>query len=185
MNCIYASLFVARLPPNHSDLWRDIRVSNITKSQHPHYRGACASFAKDHNVEQVAASIGMSAHVLRNKFNQAQKHKLSGEDLIALYHATQDETLLDALLLECGLTAVAIPSAERAPSLTHQVIQLNSQIASIGQRTLELTERGRITNNEHRSFMSIATAAMGSVALLINDVEQRFQVMSPLAALAM
>lgn len=65
------------------------------------------------------------------------------------------------------------------------MIQLNSQISSIGQRTLELTERSRITSNEHRSFMSIAAAAMGSVALLINDVEQRFQVVSPLAALAM
>ncbi|WP_368206130.1 phage regulatory CII family protein [Aeromonas sp. s5] len=160
-------------------------MSNTTRNLHPYYRSACAGFVKDRNIEKLAASMGMSAHVLRNKFNQQQKHKLSGDDLIALYQVTKDETLLDALLFECGLTAVAIPDAERAPSLTHQVIQLNSQIASIGQRTLELTERGRITSNEHRSFMSIAAAAMGSVALLINDVEQRFQVVSPLAALAM
>lgn len=160
-------------------------MSNTTRNIHPYYRSACASFVKGRNVEKLAASIGMSAHVLRNKFNQQQKHKLSGDDLIALYHATKDEALLDALLFECGLTAVAIPDAERAPSLTHQVIHLNSQIASIGQRTLELTERGRITGNDHRTFMSIATEAMGAVALLINDVDRRFQVVSPIAALAM
>ncbi|MFQ2646965.1 phage regulatory CII family protein [Aeromonas caviae] len=175
----------SNLRVNPNDIWREIRVSNNTRNLHPHYRSACAGFVKDRNVEKLAASMGMSAHVLRNKFNQQQKHKLSGDDLIALYQVTKDETLLDALLFECGLTAVAIPDAERAPSLTHQVINLNSQIASIGQRTLELTERGRITSNEHQSFMSIAAAAMGSVALLINDVEQRFQVVSPLAALAM
>ncbi|WP_284125458.1 phage regulatory CII family protein, partial [Klebsiella pneumoniae] len=79
---------------------------------HPHYRSVCAGFVKDRNVEKLAASVGMSAHVLRNKFNQQQKHKLSGDDLIALYQVTKDETLLDALLFECGLTAVAIPDAE-------------------------------------------------------------------------
>ncbi|MDQ1883633.1 hypothetical protein A7D02_03445 [Aeromonas salmonicida] len=155
---------------------------------HRHWVSACQQFA-DNNKGKVAdlgRTIGMKhPQTLSNKLNPEQEHELTVAELISLYHATKDETLFDGALLCCGLTAVAIPQGERAPSLTHQVIHLNSQIASIGQRTLELTERGRITSKEHRTFMSIATAAMGSVALLINDVEQRFQVMSPLAALAM
>ncbi|MGY4028459.1 phage regulatory CII family protein [Aeromonas rivuli] len=160
-------------------------MSDNHTNLHPYYRAACASFVEQHNMESVAASIGMSSHVLRNKFNQAQKHKLSGDDLVALYHATHDETLLDGLLFECGLTAIAIPCTERAPSLPHQAIGLNAAVATIGQRALELTERGRITRTERNSLVSVATAAMGSLAILIHDVEQRFQAVSPLAALAM
>ena len=155
---------------------------------HTYWHQACLLFA-DNNKGKVAdlgRAIGMKhPQTLSNKLNPEQEHELTVPELISLYHATRDETLFDGALLCCGLTAVAIPKGERAPSLTHQVINLNSQIASIGLHTLELTERGRITSKEHRTFMSIATAAMGSVALLINDVEQRFQVVSPLAALAM
>ncbi|MBL0563141.1 phage regulatory CII family protein [Aeromonas hydrophila] len=155
---------------------------------HSHWHSACRLFAEKHNkkVANLGRTIGMKhPQTLSNKLNPEQEHEMTVAELISLYHATQDETLFDGALLCCGLTAIAIPKGDRAPSLTHQVINLNSQIASIGQRTLELTESGRITSKEHRTFMSIATAAMGSVALLINDVEQRFQVVSPLAALAM
>ncbi|EJN6956443.1 phage regulatory CII family protein [Aeromonas hydrophila] len=155
---------------------------------HRNWHQACQLFADNNKggVADLGRAIGMKhPQTLSNKLNPEQEHELTVAELISLYHATQDETLFDGALLCCGLTAVAIPKGERAPSLTHQVISLNSQIASIGLHTLELTERGRITSHEHRTFMSIATAAMGSVALLINDVEQRFQVVSPLAALAM
>lgn len=156
-------------------------MSNITQNIHPHYRGACAGFVKEHNVKKLAASIGMSAHVLRNKFNQQQKHKLSGDDLIAIYRATGDASLLSGLLFECGLTAVAIPKTERAPSLPHQAIDLNAKIASIGQRVLELAERGRITRSERNTLVSVATSAMGSLAILIHDIEARFQAVPTLA----
>lgn len=156
-------------------------MSTNTHHIHPHYRGACDKFKSQHCLEELAGQLGMGAHVLRNKFNRAQKHKLSGEDLIALYHATGDETLIDGLLFECGLTAVAIPQAERAPSLPHQAIDLNAKVASIGQRALELTERGRITRSERNTLVSVATSAMGSLAILIHDVEARFQAVPTLA----
>ena len=156
-------------------------MSNNHPHLHPHYLSACDRFSISHNLEEVADAIGMSGHVLRNKFNRAQKHKLSGEDLIALYHATGDETLFDGLLLECDLTAVAIPHAERAPSLPHQAIDLNAKVASIGQRALELTDRGRITRSERNTLVSVATSAMGSLAILIHDIEARFQAVPTLA----
>lgn len=156
-------------------------MSNITQRLHPHYRGACASFAEKHNVEQVAASIGMSSHVLRNKFNEAQKHKLSGDDLIKLTLATKDQTLLQGVLFECGYTAMPIPAATRAPSMTHQVIDLTAKLASLGQRALEITSGGRITRSERNTLVSVATSAMGSLAILIHDIEARFQAVPTLA----
>ncbi|MCW0506950.1 phage regulatory CII family protein, partial [Aeromonas piscicola] len=63
----------------------------------------------------------------------------------------------------------------------HQAIDLNAKIASIGQRALELTERGRITRSERNTLVSVATSAMGSLAILIHDVETRFQAVPALA----
>jgi hypothetical protein len=124
----------------------------------------------------------MNPQLLRNKLNPDQPHELTVAELIAITQASDgDETLFDGALFGCGLTAVAIPQAERAPSLPHQAIDLNAKVASIGQRALELTERGRITRSERNTLVSVATSAMGSLAILIHDVEARFQAIPALA----
>ncbi|UYE91946.1 hypothetical protein A051pD_gene0022 [Aeromonas phage A051] len=150
--------------------------------KHPHFESACSRFKSNHVISQIAPSAGIDAQVLRNKLSPDQPHQLTVADLIALYHATDgDETLIDGMLMECGLTAIAIPSAERAPSLPHQAIDLNAKVASIGQRALELSERGRVSRTERNTIISVATAAMGSLALLIHDVEARFQAVPAVA----
>ncbi|HIC8862120.1 TPA: phage regulatory CII family protein [Aeromonas hydrophila] len=150
--------------------------------KHPHLESACSRFKSNHVISQIAPSAGIDAQVLRNKLSSDQPHQLTVIDLIALYHATDgDETLIDGMLLECGLTAIAIPSADRAPSLPHQAIRLNADVASIGLRAVELAERGRVTRTERNTIISVATAAMGSLALLIHDVEARFQAVPAVA----
>ncbi|MFM5086262.1 phage regulatory CII family protein [Aeromonas media] len=151
-------------------------------SKHPHWISACQRFAASHNMAEIAQRVGMNPQLLRNKLNPDQPHELTVAELIAISQASDgDETLFDGALFGCGLTAVAIPQAERAPSLPHQAIDLNAKIASIGQRALELTERGRITRSERNTLVSVATSAMGSLAILIHDVEARFQAIPALA----
>lgn len=151
-------------------------------SKHPHWISACQRFAASHNMAEIAQRVGMNPQLLRNKLNPDQPHELTVAELIAITQASDgDETLFDGALFGCGLTAVAIPQAERAPSLPHQAIDLNAKIASIGQRALELTDRGRITRSERNTLVSVATSAMGSLAILIHDVEARFQAIPALA----
>ncbi|MGL5341289.1 MAG: phage regulatory CII family protein [Aeromonas veronii] len=155
---------------------------DLSSTKQPHFESACSRFAASHSLAEVARAAGIGEQLLRNKLNPAQQHQLTARELVAIYHATEgDETLFDGLLLECGLTAVAIPKAERAPSLPHQAIDLNAKIASIGQRALELTDRGRITRSERNTLVSVATSAMGSLAILIHDIEARFQAVPTLA----
>ncbi|HDX8589882.1 TPA: phage regulatory CII family protein [Aeromonas dhakensis] len=150
--------------------------------KHPHFESACNRFTSTHVISKVAPAAGIDAQVLRNKLNPDQPHQLTVADLIALYHATDgDETLIDGMLMECGLTAIAIPSADRAPSIPHQAIRLNADVASIGMRAVELAERGRVTRTERNTIVSVATSAMGSLALLIHDVESRFQAVPAVA----
>ncbi|MCO4207944.1 phage regulatory CII family protein [Aeromonas hydrophila] len=151
-------------------------------SKHPHWISACQRFAASHNMAEIAQRAGMNPQLLRNKLNPDQPHELTVAELIAITQASEgDETLFDGALFGCGLTAVAIPQAERAPSLPHQAIDLNAKIASIGQRALELTDRGRITRTERNTLVSVATSAMGSLAILIHDIEARFQAVPTLA----
>lgn len=151
-------------------------------SKHPHWISACQRFAASHNMAEIAQRAGMNPQILRNKLNPDQPHELTVAELIAITQASEgDETLFDGALFGCSLTAVAIPQAERAPSLPHQAIDLNAKIASIGQRTLELTDRGRITRSERNTLVSVATSAMGSLAILIHDIEARFQAVPTLA----
>lgn len=155
---------------------------DLSSTKQPHFESACSRFAASHSLAEVARAAGIGEQLLRNKLNPAQPHQLTARELVAIYHATEgDETLFDGLLLECGLTAVAIPKAERATSLPHQAIDLNAKIASIGQRALELTDRGRITRSERNTLVSVATSAMGSLAILIHDIEARFQAVPTLA----
>ncbi|MGE6294237.1 phage regulatory CII family protein [Aeromonas media] len=152
--------------------------------KHPHFESACSRFAANYrnDVPAVARAAGIKEQMLRNKLNPAQPHQLTVADLIALFHATEgDETLFDGMLLECGLTAIAIPRADRAPSLPHQAIRLNADVANIGMRAVELADRGRLSRTERNTIVSVATAAMGSLALLIHDVEARFQAVPTVA----
>ncbi|MBV7598011.1 phage regulatory CII family protein [Aeromonas sp. sia0103] len=151
---------------------------------HPHWVSACQRFAETHkgSVAEIARTIGMkNPQTLSNKLNTEQEHELTVAELIAITRATGDETLFDGALLCCGLTAITIPQTERAPSLPHQAIDLNAKVASIGQRALELTDRGRITRSERNTLVSVATSAMGSLAILIHDIEARFQAVPTLA----
>lgn len=151
-------------------------------SKHPHWISACQRFAASHNMAEIAQRAGMNPQILRNKLNPDQPHELTVAELIAITQASEgDETLFDGALFGCGLTAVTIPQADRAPSLPHQAIDLNAKIASIGQRALELTDRGRITRSERNTLVSVATSAMGSLAILIHDIEARFQAVPTLA----
>jgi hypothetical protein len=78
------------------------------------FDSSCERFAAAHNLADVARKTGIAVQMLRNKLNPGQPHQLTVAEMIELYHATGDETLIDGALLCCGLTAVA--SSQGMPS---------------------------------------------------------------------
>lgn len=67
-------------------------------SKHPHFDAACRAFAIEHNLEDVAAAVGMRPQILRNKLNPAQPHRLTCDELLAITDYTEDARLLDGML---------------------------------------------------------------------------------------
>lgn len=67
-------------------------------SKHAHFDAACRAFALAHNLEDVAAAVGMRPQILRNKLNPVQPHRLTCDELLAITDYTEDARLLDGML---------------------------------------------------------------------------------------
>jgi len=153
-----------------------------TCSKHPHWISACQRFAANHNVAELANKAGINPQTLRNKLNPDQPHELTVVELIALTQASDgDETLFDGALFCCGLTAIAIPEREKGPSLAHQVIDTTAKVAGLGAQALTVVESGRVTKGQRNALVGAATAAMGNLALLITEIEHKYQAIPSLS----
>lgn len=84
-------------------------------SKHAHFDAACRAFAVEHNLEDVAAAVGMRPQILRNKLNPAQPHRLTCDELLAITDYTEDARLLDGMLgqINC-LPSVPVNNATEA-----------------------------------------------------------------------
>lgn len=84
-------------------------------SKHAHFDAACRAFATEHNLEDVAAAVGMRPQILRNKLNPAQPHRLTCDELLAITDYTEDARLLDGMLgqINC-LPSVPVNNATEA-----------------------------------------------------------------------
>lgn len=160
-------------------------MSNYQPNLHIGFTSACDRFAATHNLALVASQIGMSADVLRNKFNPAQeRHKLTATDLIAIYKATGDDTLFDGLLFDCELTAVAItPSRDKAP-ISHRVIDATAKVAGVGAQAVYILESDRVTKGQRNALVGSLMATIEQLVQLATEVEEKFHAVPSLACAA-
>lgn len=139
------------------------------------FNSACERFAAQYVLSDVAKQAGLREQMLRNKLNPDQPHQLTVDDLIKLYQATGDETLIDGALFCCGLTAFALPEQVSDAQMMERTIHLNAQVGGIGSQTMQIHKQGRITRTQRNRVVNAATVAMGELAILINEVESKFQ----------
>ncbi|HGK7310680.1 TPA: phage regulatory CII family protein [Aeromonas hydrophila subsp. hydrophila] len=162
-------------------------MSNERTHSHSHFAGACDLFKQAHNISQLAEAIGMSSHVLHNKFNPAcERHNLTAHDLIALYHATGDDTLFDGLLFDCQLTAVRLPAAAIvAPEArAQQALNAGAQIMGVTAQATTLLAGDRVTKYHRNTVVTGIWAGIEHLVLLATEVEDRFHAIPSLACAA-
>ncbi len=153
-----------------------MNMFDATTSKQPSaWHSACERFAASHVLAEVARGTGIREQVLRNKLNPDQPHRMTVDEMIAIYHATGDETLIDGALFDCGLTAVKVPPADSSQPMVVRAVELNARVAGLGTHALQVTTTGRVTRGQRNSIVDLATVAMGELAILINDVEQKYQ----------
>lgn len=162
-------------------------MSNQRTHSHSHFAAACDLFKQAHNISQLAEAIGMTSHVLHNKFNPAcERHNLTAQDLIALYQATGDDTLFDGLLFDCGLTAVRLPGAAQvAPEArAQQALNASAQILGVTAQATTILAGDRVTKNNRNTVVTGIWAGIEHLVLLATEVEDRFHAVPGLACAA-
>ena len=162
-------------------------MSTHKTSVHHGFESACDRFKASHNLEDIAAAIGMRPDVLRNKFNPAQtKHKLHAVDLINIYRVTGDDTLFDGLLFDCGLTAVRLPGAAQvAPEArAQQALNASAQILGVTAQATTILAGDRVTKNNRNTVVTGIWAGIEHLVLLATEVEDRFHAVPGLACAA-
>ncbi|MDP9703526.1 UNVERIFIED_ORG: hypothetical protein J2W64_000688 [Rahnella aquatilis] len=150
-------------------------------SIHPHLDTACRRFSLAHNLTEVAAVMGISAQVLRNKLNPDQPHRLTVNELIMLTDITDDSAVLDGLLaqLKC-LPAVPVNEAKPNNLPMHAL----SATAAIGVIAGEAISPAPMTQSRRNAILDRANQAIRDLSLLVVSVESRFHT-TPVLASAM
>ncbi|MEV3833541.1 MULTISPECIES: phage regulatory CII family protein [Aeromonas] len=163
-------------------------MSNQRTHSHSHFAVACDLFKQAHNISQLADAIGMSGHVLHNKFNPAcERHNLTAQDLIALYHATGDDTLFDGLLFDCGLTAVRLPASDaviQPEARAQQALTAGAQILGVTSQATTILAGDRVTKTNRNTVLTGLWAGIEHLVLLATEVEDRFHAVPGLACAA-
>lgn len=147
-------------------------------SIHPHFDTACRRFSLAHNLTELAAVIGISAQVLRNKLNPDQPHRLTVNELIMLTDITDDSAVLDGLLaqLKC-LPAVPVNEAKPNNLPMHAL----SATAAIGVIAGEAISPAPMTQSRRNAILDRANQAIRDLSLLVVSVESRFHTTPALA----
>ncbi len=139
-------------------------------SKHAHFDAACRAFALSHNLEDVAAAVGMRPQILRNKLNPIQPHRLTCDELLAITDYTEDARLLDGMLgqINC-LPSVPVNNATEA---NMQFCAL-SATANVGAIAGEAVSTEHMTAARRTQILDRARDAIRSLSVLAYTVESR------------
>ncbi|MCR3959597.1 phage regulatory CII family protein [Aeromonas veronii] len=163
-------------------------MSNQRTHSHSHFAVACDLFKQAHNISQLADDIGMSGHVLHNKFNPAcERHNLTAQELIAIYHATGDDTLFDGLLFDCNLTAVRLPASDaviQPEARAQQALTAGAQILGVTSQATTILAGDRVTKTNRNTVLTGLWAGIEHLVLLATEVEDRFHAVPGIACAA-
>ena len=163
-------------------------MSNQHTHSHSHFAAACDLFKQAHNISQLAADIGMSSHVLHNKFNPAcERHNLTAQDLRDLYLVTGDDTLFDGLLFDCQLTAVRLPSSDaviQPEARAQQALNAGANILGVTAQATQVLTTGRVTKHHRNAVMTGLMAGIEHMVLLATEVENKFNSIPTIACAA-
>ncbi|MGE6118443.1 phage regulatory CII family protein [Aeromonas salmonicida] len=157
-----------------------------TATKQPHLDAACALFAARYSIADVAREAGIGDQMLRNKLNPDQPHQLTVRDLVALYHATGDDTLFDGMLFDCGLTAVRLPAAATAApeARAQQALNASAQIMGVTAQATTILAGDRVTKSHRNTVVTGIWAGIEHLVLIATEVENKFQAVPGLACAA-
>ncbi|MBH4410132.1 phage regulatory CII family protein [Pseudomonas aeruginosa] len=151
-------------------------------SKHAHFDAACRAFALSHNLEDVAAAVGMRPQILRNKLNPIQPHRLTCDELLAITDYTEDARLLDGMLgqINC-LPSVPVNNATEA-NMQFCALNATANVGAIAgeHRILAVHEHAHVKHVERGGVVAVAQLLdVGQIEASCNSSARKCRSASP------
>ena len=137
---------------------------------------ACVVFAGNHNMCQLADEIGIKRNVLRNMLNPEQPRLLNVPVLFAISKATDDYSILSALLRDLDIAAAHIPfdaSESEQETFLKRVLENSECAGDFSRMALEHAGDQVLPRSTRNKIINQAQKGISNLVLLINDLENR------------
>ncbi|HEJ7833417.1 phage regulatory CII family protein [Serratia marcescens] len=141
-------------------------------SKHPHFEMACRQFAVRQNLVRVAEQIEMKPQMLRNKLNPEQPHQLSCTELLAITDATEDSSLVDALLAQLNCLPSVPVNEVCAGNISTYALKATAAVGSVAAAAVEGDHK---TASRKSALLDSVNTAIRHLSLIGLTVQNRIQ----------
>lgn len=141
-------------------------------SKHPHFDMACRQFAIRQNLVHVSEQINMKPQMLRNKLNPEQPHQLSCAELLAITDATEDSSLLDALLAQINCMPSVPVNEASAGNIPAYALHATAAMGSIAAAAVQGDHKTPVRKS---ALLESVNTAIRHLSLIGLTVQNRIQ----------
>lgn len=149
------------------------------------YDNACCAFSESENVEQVAKASGINAKMLRNKLNPSQPHRLTVGDLISITKHSDNYCIVDSVLLSLNMVGAKLEPQDSTETLAKRALTNSMHAGELARLTLENSGEIRLPRRKRNELLKTAHASIGNLVLLLNDLENKTQGISPFLSMSL
>ncbi len=151
-------------------------MCELLNSAQYNFDEACVAFAGNHNMSDLADNLGVKRNVMRNMLNPEQARLLTPPMLIAISKATNDYSIVYALLRELDIVAAQLPrDASKATQETflRRVLENSECAGDFSRMALEHAGDQILPRSTRNKIINQAQRGISNLVLLINDLENR------------
>ncbi|EKN3458659.1 phage regulatory CII family protein [Yersinia enterocolitica] len=152
---------------------------DFSVSKHPHFDNACRQFPTRHNLTQLAKQLDMNAQTLRNKLNPEQPHQLTVTELLAVTDATEDASLIDAMLAQINCIPSVPVNEACAGNIPTYALHATAAVGLIAAAAVQGDHK---TASRKSSLLDTVNTAIRHLSLIGLTVQTRIQSTPALAS---
>ncbi|PJC85327.1 transcriptional regulator [Vibrio sp. HA2012] len=157
-------------------------MCEFLQSAQCNFDDACVSFAKKHDMTKLAKQVGIAGNSMRNMLNPEQARLLAPPMMIAISKATNDYSIVYALLRELDIVAAHLPSdtseATRETFLK-RVLEHSLNSGELSRMALEFGGDSRLPRTTKNNIIAKCQHGISNLVLIISDLENRTSGMTP------
>lgn len=157
-------------------------MCNILPDAQNTFNEACCAFAANNNLTETAKAVGLSASVLRNMLNPEQPRLLTPPVLVAITKTTDDYTIWNACARKLDMVTASIPSdinESNSETFLKRVLEISLTSGDLSRMALEHGGGSRLRRSDKNNIIQKAQTGISSLVLLISDIENRTNGMTP------